>query len=127
MKTTLSVIKADVGSIGGHVAPSRELVEAVEQHVREKGRHLFLDVYLSHTGDDVAILMTHTRGVGDEQVHRLAWEAFLDGTEVARRQGLYGAGQDLLKEAFAGNVRGMGPAVAEMEIEERFQVRAGSR
>jgi fructose 1,6-bisphosphate aldolase/phosphatase len=67
MKTTLSVIKADVGSIGGHVAPSRELVEAVEQHVREKGRHLFLDVYSSHTGDDGAILMTHTQGVVDEQ------------------------------------------------------------
>ena len=109
MKTTISVIKADVGSIGGHVAPSRELVEAVEQHVRQKGQHLLLDAYLSHTGDDVAIVMTHTRGVGDEQIHQLAWQAFLEGTEVARRQGLYGAGQDLLKEAFAGNVRGMGP------------------
>jgi len=32
---------------------------------------------------------------------------------------LYGAGQDLLKNAFSGNVRGMGPGVAEMEIEER--------
>ncbi len=30
-----------------------------------------------------------------------------------------GAGQDLLKDAFSGNVRGMGPAVAEMEFEER--------
>ncbi len=119
MKTTLSVIKADVGSIGGHVAPSRELVEAVERHVREKGQHFLIDTYLSHTGDDVAILMTHGRGTGDEQVHRLAWQAFLEGTEVAKRQGLYGAGQDLLKDAFAGNVRGMGPAVAEMEIEER--------
>jgi len=32
---------------------------------------------------------------------------------------LYAAGQDLLKEAFSGNVRGMGPGVAEMEFEER--------
>ena len=32
---------------------------------------------------------------------------------------MYGAGQDLLKDAFSGNVRGMGPAVAEMEIDER--------
>ena len=32
---------------------------------------------------------------------------------------LYGAGQDLLKNAFNGNVRGMGPGVAKMEIEER--------
>ena len=41
------------------------------------------------------------------------------GTATAQTQGLYGAGQDLLKEAFSGNVRGMGPAVAELEFEER--------
>jgi fructose 1,6-bisphosphate aldolase/phosphatase len=63
--------------------------------------------------------MTHRSGVGDARVHRLAWDAFVAGTEVARSQGLYGAGQDLLKDSFSGNVRGMGPAVAEMEIEER--------
>ena len=63
--------------------------------------------------------MTHTRGEGDEQIHKLAWDAFLAGTEAAREEGLYGAGQDLLKDSFSGNVRGMGPAVAEMEIEER--------
>jgi fructose 1,6-bisphosphate aldolase/phosphatase len=57
--------------------------------------------------------------MGDEKVHKLAWDAFVVGTAVAKDQGLYGAGQDLLKDAFAGNVRGMGPAVAEMELEER--------
>src|SRR5581483_11833761 len=63
--------------------------------------------------------MVHNRGVGDVEIHRLAWNAFKAGTETAQSQGLYGAGQDLLKDAFSGNVRGMGPAVAEMEIEER--------
>jgi fructose 1,6-bisphosphate aldolase/phosphatase len=52
-------------------------------------------------------------------VHRLAWGAFKAGTEEARREGLYGAGQDLLVDAFSGNVRGMGPAVAEIDFEER--------
>jgi len=47
------------------------------------------------------------------------WDAFTVGTKAAKGQGLYGAGQDLLKDAFSGNVRGMGPAVAEMEFEER--------
>ena len=28
-------------------------------------------------------------------------------------------GQDLLKDSFSGNVRGMGPGVAEIEMEER--------
>jgi fructose 1,6-bisphosphate aldolase/phosphatase len=74
---------------------------------------------VSFTGDDIAILMTHTRGVGDADIHELAWNAFRHGTEVAKRQGLYGAGQDLLKDAFSGNVRGMGPAVAELAIDER--------
>ena len=119
MKLTLSVIKADIGSVGGHVAPSKQLLETVKDAVRAAGRDLLLDHYISSTGDDIAILMTHTRGEGDEAVHGLAWDAFLAGTEAAKRQGLYGAGQDLLKTSFSGNVRGMGPAVAEMEIEER--------
>lgn len=81
---------------------------------------MLIDCYVSATGDDIALLMTHERGEGSADVHKLAWDAFLAGTQTARRQGLYGAGQDLLKDAFSGNVRGMGPAVAEMEIEERL-------
>jgi fructose 1,6-bisphosphate aldolase/phosphatase len=119
MKLTLSVIKADVGSVGGHIAPSQRLLETVEHHVRQNGIGFLKDSYVSYTGDDVAILMTHTRGTGDEQIHKLAWDAFVAGTNVAKAQGLYGAGQDLLKDSFSGNVRGMGPAVAEMEFEER--------
>ena len=119
MRTTLSVIKADIGSIGGHIAPSRRLLDTVETHVAMQGRDLLLDSWIDHTGDDIAILMTHGRGAGDEAVHRLAWDAFLAGTTTARDQGLYGAGQDILKESFSGNVRGLGPAVAELEFDER--------
>lgn len=119
MKLTLSVIKADIGSIGGHIAPSERLVDTVRRTVRARGAGLILDNYISHTGDDIAILMTHTRGVGDREIHRLAWDAFVAGTATAKEQGLYGAGQDLLKDAFSGNVHGMGPAVAEMTFDER--------
>jgi fructose 1,6-bisphosphate aldolase/phosphatase len=119
MKITLSVIKADIGSIGGHIAPSRRLLDSAREHVRRHGEGLLRDHYISHTGDDIAILMTHTRGVKDEKIHRLAWDAFVAGTAVAKGQGLYGAGQDLLKDAFSGNVHGMGPAVAEMTFDER--------
>jgi len=119
MKTTLSVIKADVGSIGGHVAPSKRLLETVEAYIHKNGLGLVTDYNISHTGDDIAILMTHAQGAGNEAIHKLAWNAFRTGTDVAKEQGLYGAGQDLLKEAFSGNVKGMGPAVAEMEFEER--------
>jgi len=37
MKLTVSVIKADVGSVGGHIAPSQRLLETVEHHVRQNG------------------------------------------------------------------------------------------
>jgi fructose 1,6-bisphosphate aldolase/phosphatase len=119
MKTTLSVIKADIGSIGGHIKPSARLLKRVSEYIGDEGRELVHDFFICHTGDDVAILFSHSRGQGDEAVHKLAWDAFIAGTEIAKEQGLYGAGQDLLKDSFSGNVRGMGPAVAEMEIEER--------
>lgn len=119
MHTTLSIIKADVGSIGGHVAPSKQLLDTVSRHVATGLDGLLSDYYLGSTGDDIAILMVHDRGIGDAEVHRLAWDAFKAGTETAQEQGLYGAGQDLLVDSFSGNVKGMGPAVAEMEIEAR--------
>jgi len=119
MKITLSVIKADIGSIGGHICPSSHLLDTVRAHIAEQGKDLILDSYISYTGDDIAIVMTHTRGASEESIHKLAWDAFIAGTNAAKEQGLYGAGQDLLKDAFSGNVRGMGPAVAELEFEER--------
>ena len=118
MKVTVSVIKADVGGIGGHTRPSDGLLQAVEKTV-EGRRDLWIDRYVGYCGDDVHILLTHTGGVGNTEIHRMAWDAFMAGTEVAKNEGLYGAGQDLLKDSFSGNIKGMGPGVAEMEFEER--------
>lgn len=118
-KITISVIKADIGSIGGHIRPSQQLLETVENFIKRKGKGLILDSYIGFTGDDISILISHKKGVSNPSIHKLCFDAFLAGTKVAKRQGLYGAGQDILKTAFSGNVRGMGPQVAEMEIEER--------
>lgn len=63
--------------------------------------------------------MVHERGERDSEIHSLAWDTFQEAAEKAKSLKLYGAGQDLLKTAFSGNIRGMGPGVAEMEIEER--------
>lgn len=119
MKTTLSVIKADVGSVGGHNIPSNKLLETVENHIKKEGQRLLIDYKYFHVGDDSVILMSHTHGINFPDIHKLAWEAFLKGTAVAKEQGLYGAGQDLLKDSFSGNVKGMGPGSCEMEFEER--------
>jgi len=118
MKITVSVIKADVGGIGGHTKPSDGLIKAIRDTVENSG-DLLIDHYIGYCGDDTHIVMSHTHGVDNEKVHKLAWDAFMAGTEIAKKEGLYGAGQDLLKDSFSGNVKGMGPGVAELEFEER--------
>ena len=120
MKTTISVIKADTGSVGGHNKPSEPMVAKAKERVVEGIKSgLLIDSRVTYTGDDICLLMTHTRGVDNSDIHKFAWDTFVETTKIAKSQGLYGAGQDLLKDAFSGNVRGMGPGSAEMEIEER--------
>ncbi|MGZ3440241.1 MAG: fructose 1,6-bisphosphatase, partial [Polyangia bacterium] len=118
MKTTLSVIKADVGSIGGHTRPSTRMLDVVRGKIGAAiERKLVIDGMVTHTGDDIAMIMSHERGVGASVIHKYAWDAFLDATKEAKSAGLYGAGQDLLVDAPSGNIRGAGPAVAEIEFE----------
>jgi fructose 1,6-bisphosphate aldolase/phosphatase len=118
MKITLSVIKADVGSIGGHTRPSERMLETVRGRLGEAIRDgVLIDGVVTHTGDDIAIIMSHRHGAGADAVHRFAWQCFLAATEEARLAGLYGAGQDLLVDAPSGNIRGAGPAVAEIELD----------
>src|SRR3990172_5070846 len=119
MRVTVSVIKADIGAVGGHTVPSAETMTAVRALVFPERGKLLIDAFIGHTGDDIAIVMTHRRGTDNREVHQLAWQAFLTATDRAKAQGLYGAGQDLLKEAFSGNVRGLGPGSAEIEFDER--------
>ncbi len=120
MKMTLSVIKADIGGIPGHQTVHQDVVAEVRSKVAEaKKKGLLIDYYIGWCGDDISIIMTHQKGVDSKDIHQLAWDAFTAGTVVAKKLKLYGAGQDLLKDAFSGNIRGMGPGVAELEFEER--------
>jgi fructose 1,6-bisphosphate aldolase/phosphatase len=122
MRLTLSVIKADVGSVGGHTRPSRRMLEAVRAELAQAiGDGMLIDGCAVHTGDDIALILSHARGKGDPAVHTFAWDSFLAATEVAKRHGLYGAGQDLLVDAPSGNLRGAGPAVAEIEFEHALK------
>lgn len=120
MKITLSAIKADTGSVGGHNRPSDAMVtKAREFQSQAIAKGLLIDSRVTYTGDDILLLMTHTKGTDNPDIHKLAWDTFVETTKIAKSQGLYGAGQDLLKDAFSGNVRGMGPGSAEIEFEER--------
>jgi fructose 1,6-bisphosphate aldolase/phosphatase len=119
-KITVSVIKADIGGWVGHSAIHPALIDSANRQLATaKASGLLMDYHVTACGDDLQLIMTHRLGVDCEEIHHLAWETFETGTGVARELHLYGAGQDLLSDAFSGNIRGQGPGVAEMEIIER--------
>jgi fructose 1,6-bisphosphate aldolase/phosphatase len=119
-KVTISAIKADVGGYVGHGDVHEDMLAAAERCVDEATADgLLIDGRVAACGDDINLVMTHTRGVDAESIHRFAWDTFMGLTRLARDLHLYGAGQDMLADSFSGNVRGAGPGVAEMEIAER--------
>ena len=120
MKVTLSVIKADIGGYVGHSGMHPRLMEVAEEELRKaKEAGVIIDFHVLRVGDDLQLIMTHEKGVENGEIHKLAWDIFMECTEEAKRLKLYGAGQDLLTDTFSGNIKGMGPGTAEMEFEER--------
>jgi fructose 1,6-bisphosphate aldolase/phosphatase len=119
-KITLSVIKADVGGWVGHstchpdmLALARKIVQGAVE------RGLLIDGQVLNCGDDVELIMTHRSGEENSEIHEFAWNTFMELTGLAKKLKLYGAGQDMLADAFSGNVKGMGPGVAELHFVER--------
>ncbi|HXY75041.1 MAG TPA: fructose-1,6-bisphosphate aldolase/phosphatase [Dehalococcoidales bacterium] len=120
MRVTVSVIKADIGGWVGHSECHPDVIQCAKENLaKAKKSGLLIDYHVTKCGDDLQLIMTHDLGEESEKIHRLAWDTFVAGTEVAKKLKLHGAGQDLLANAFSGNVKGMGPGVAEMDIEER--------
>ncbi|MBI4361981.1 MAG: fructose 1,6-bisphosphatase [Euryarchaeota archaeon] len=119
-KITVSLIKADVGSYPGHTVVHPDLLETAKREMaKAKQQKTLLDACVLNCGDDLELIMTHRKGTDNRTIHQLAWNTFETCTEVAKKLKLYGAGQDLLVDAFSGNIRGMGPGVAELEFTER--------
>ncbi len=119
-KTTISLIKCDVGSLAGHhIVPEPLFKIAKKDMEKAKTNGIINSYYVFNAGDDLELLMVHEKGEHNHTIHELAWNTFKEAADKALALKLYGAGQDLLKTAFSGNVCGMGPGVAEMEIEER--------
>ena len=117
---TLSVIKADIGGYVGHSSSHPDILDKARECLEKaKKEGLLVDFHVTRCGDDLQLIMTHEQGEDNVRIHQLAWDTFIAGTELAKKLGLHGAGQDLLADAFSGNVKAMGPGVAEMEFEER--------
>lgn len=120
MDITLSLIKADVGGYVGHSSSHPDVIQKAKESLeRAKEQGLLIDYYVTACGDDLQLIMTHQQGEDSEQIHKLAWDTFVECTAVAKRLKLHGAGQDLLSDAFSGTIKGLGPGVAEMQFTER--------
>ena len=119
-KITLSVIKADVGGWVGHSTCHPDMMALAREIVQKAvDRGMLIDGQVLNVGDDAELIMTHERGENNAEIHKFAWDTFMELTALAKKMKLYGAGQDMLADAFSGNVKGMGPGVAELVFEER--------
>jgi fructose 1,6-bisphosphate aldolase/phosphatase len=73
-KITLSVIKANVGGFVGHTDMHEDVLEkARECLAKAASKELLIDSWTSRCGDDLALLMTHEKGVDNKEIHRTAW------------------------------------------------------
>lgn len=119
MKITLTAVRVDLGAVGGHLQPSEKIVSAVRDCIKEKTDDLLIDCWVDFTGDDISILCTHEAGKESPDIRKYLWNGFEKGAATAEEQGLYGVGQDIRNAGVTGAVKGLGPAMAEMEFEER--------
>ncbi len=119
-KVTISIIKADVGGWPGHATVHPKLMQIANDMLTEAVEKATIsDFHVTHCGDDLELIMSHFKGDNNKYVHETAWNIFTAATKEAKALKLYGAGQDMLSDAFSGNVRGMGPGIAEMTFTER--------
>ncbi|WP_054029529.1 fructose 1,6-bisphosphatase [Desulfatitalea tepidiphila] len=119
MQTTIVAMRADIGSIGGHLQPSTEVVNSVREALEAHRGQLIADFDLHFTGDDITAVCTYQGDPGQTAVQDMIWEAFAQGARVAVEQGLYGAGQDIFDKGISGASKGFGPSLAQITFQER--------
>lgn len=119
----IKATKADVGGVGGHVVAAEEVKSAITKFVLDNnsagGHPIFTSLIVTHTGDDVAVTGITSERVDMSVIDELMWDALHLGAEKAAELGLYGPGQDLIADAFTGNLRGAGPATVALPLPVR--------
>jgi fructose 1,6-bisphosphate aldolase/phosphatase len=115
--------KCDVGGVGGHVVAADEVKSIVAKFVLEnnsyRGEPIFSSLIVTHTGDDVGVTGIMSERADMSVVDELMWDALQEGSAKAAELGLYGPGQDLVADAFTGNLRGTGPATIVLPLPVR--------
>jgi len=117
--TTLSVFTAGIGGLVGDVSSHPGIVDNAREKLgaaRDTGA--VIDYHVARCGDDLELIITHEGGIDDSETHRLAWNTFVSCRALARELKLYGS-STALADRFPGNMRGIGPGVAEIEFIER--------
>ena len=116
----IKATKADVGGVGGHVVAAEEVKSVIGKFVLENnvqdGKPMFSSLIVTHTGDDVAVTGILDESADHGVVDELMWDALQEGARKAGELGLYGPGQDLVADAFTGNLRGAGPATVTLPL-----------
>src|SRR2546428_6652811 len=119
----IKATKADVGGVGGHVVAAEEVKSIIAKFVLENnavnGEPIFTSLIVTHTGDDIALTGIMTDSVHMSVLDELMWDAPPEGAPQGAELGLYGPGQDLVADAFTGNLRGAGPATAALPLPVR--------
>ncbi len=78
VKTTISLIKADIGSFPGHSRIHPVLLEKAQKMLSEAEGIVITDSFVTHCGDDLELIMAHKKGVDSPEIHRLAWNVFME-------------------------------------------------
>src|SRR2546427_5061443 len=119
----IKATKADVGGVGGHVVAADEVKSIMAKFVLDnngyRGEPIFTSFIVTHTGDDVAVTGIMAEATPMSVVDELMWDALQEGASKAAELGLYGPGQDLVADAFTGNLRGAGPATVALPFPVR--------
>src|SRR5580765_3051461 len=63
--------KADIGGVGGHIAPHPVVVATVARFIAEHNAGQILSFFLSSTGDDIAISGVTSLGMNNPKLHKL--------------------------------------------------------
>jgi len=94
-KTTISLIKCDVGSLAGHHVVPEPLFNIAGKNLQKaKEDGLISSYHVFNVGDDLQLLMVHGRGESNPEIHKLAWDTFQEAAKRALKLKLYGAGQE---------------------------------
>ncbi|MBI2216512.1 MAG: fructose 1,6-bisphosphatase [Candidatus Rokubacteria bacterium] len=119
----MKATKCDVGGVGGHVVAADEVKSVIAKFILEnnvdRGEPIFTSLIVTHTGDDVGVTGVMSERTDMSVVDELMWDALTAGADKAAELGLYGPGQDLVADAFTGNLRGAGPASVVLPLPVR--------